>query len=400
MSYSKGTEFQDRIGKDHATGDWWFVCQRRHKSGRRVVQALGSHRRDAQVARQEHDAVHHPSVGMRRAGIFSHVADMALLPSPSEAFARYQEHIQEFVDAGRKSDRTRLHYDQARKFLFHPDSPFFRVLHADDLTQPLVDRYVAWRLRAGKTKGARLIKELKALQTALRYSSIPVTWQIRFGEIRPEKRERRTYDKDTVRRFINAMPAGSVERAFTITKIRTGMRNEELFDLRVKNVRVEEMEFQFLLRNKQSPRVHILPVVPDVIALLAPLLKGKGPEGHVFLLDGIPLREWSLRKRFIRASYVVAKGADELPGDVVNLTTYAEAAKQGRLATPPITSVGGLRHANITASTERTSNIQRVSAVIGHSSVRTTERYIIPTAEEVAARRAVAEAAAEAFPLT
>jgi integrase len=363
------------------------------------VSAVGQHKRDALVTRQEHDALHHATVNMRRAGMFKHVADAAHRPSPREAFTAYQEHISEFVSAQRKHARTERHYEQARKFLFDPDSPLFRVMASDDLSQTVIDRYVAWRLKTGKTKGARIIKELKALQTALRYSGVPFTWHIKFNEIRPEKRERRTYDKDTVRRFISAMPAGSVERAFTITKIRTGMRNEELFDLRVKNVRVENMEFQFLLRNKQNPKVHILPVVQDVIELLAPLLAGKGLEDHVFLLDGRPLAESSLRKRFIRASYMVAKTADELPGDVVNVTTYTEAAKLGRLARPPITSVGGLRHANITASTERTSNIQRVSAVIGHSSVKTTELYIVPTDEEVAARRAVAEAAAEAFPL-
>jgi integrase len=393
MGYPAGTRFKDRIGKG-SDSRWYFLCRMRHLTGPRRFLRGFVRRDEAFRFRVDHDKTHHSHGELVRGFRVGRDISSPRPEAPkrvAEVFREYVARIETLVGAGKRNPDTLRYYREMEEMLFFSvpgaksgSSPFVAWYgDAESVDQRVVDAYADWRLKWWGTRGGRIVKELNALATAYRRAEIPMRWRVKVGDISPEKRERRAFDAVTIAEFIGAMEPGSLERAFAVTKIRTGMRSKELAALRVQDVDVERLEISFTLRNKRSPRPHRIAITADLVEELRPHLVEKGAEEFVFQIQGRCIGKDSLRVRFRRAS------------DRMN----AERKRQGLKSVPVIESIAQFRHAFMTAATAATGDIFRVSQYIGHSSVLTTQRYQVLTAEQVAERRRIAEVAAEAFPL-
>jgi integrase len=218
------------------------------------------------------------------------------------------------------------------------------------------------------------VKNLKALHTLSVFTQVDAHWKIpewiTNGDPSPAAAPR---SREEIQSWFAAMEPGSLERDVVKLKVRTGIRNEEIYNLQAKHVFIREAVLRFVLRNKKRPVLHEIPLSVDVVEMLAARVAELKPSDYVFTLKGRKLRESSLRKRFLRAS---------------------ERAE----IHPPITSMGQLRHLAITAGVNAVGTRQTQVAV-GHRTVTTTERYVKPSPEDEAIRREVWNAIAQAMPL-
>jgi integrase len=400
MAYPTGVKVRGRIGrKEYSVRTrngrtekrtaYFFICQKEHANGKRFIRRA-RHRADIQAAQTTHDACEHAPAAYRDA-LSPYRAKS--VPPVGIIFDEFIAELEARVMRGEADEKTVKHYCQAQRRLFHNDSPIRYGTRPDELDEGLIQRYVTWRQalvitgRGGEkrsTQGARLVKELKALATVLRSRGLPVQWRQRRRDVRPVRRTKRLYSPEEIAAFVAAMEPGSVERAFTITKARAYMRNEELYNLTVSNVLPDEQAFCYRLRNKQGEWItHRQPVTQDVIDELRPHLAGKRPGEFVFLLNGRKLGESSLRKRFLAAS--------------ARMNERREAEGLKRFA--PITGLKDFRTTGISTAAALSGNIRAVADLIGHRSVTTTEIYKLMTPDEWAVLRSIAEAAAARLPL-
>jgi hypothetical protein len=398
MAYPTGVKVRGRIGrkeysvrtrsgKTEKRTAYFFICQKEHANGKRFIRRA-RHRADIQAVQTTHDARDHAPAAYRDA-LFPYRAKA--VPPVGILFDDFLAELQARVMRGEADEKTVKHYRQAQRRLFHNDSPIRYGTRSDEVDEGLIQRYVTWRQAlvvtvnrvSRATKGARLVKDLKALATVLRSRGLPVQWRQRRRDIRPVRRTKRLYSPEEIAAFVGAMGAGSVERAFTVAKARTCLRNEELYNLTVSNVLPDEQAFCYRLRNKQGEWItHRQPVTQDVIDELRPHLIGKRPGDFVFLLNGRKLGESSLRKRFIAASARMNERRDA----------------DGLKPFVPITGLKDFRTTGISTAAALSGNIRAVADLIGHRSVTTTEIYKLMTPDEWAVLRSIAEAAAVAVP--
>jgi integrase len=353
MTNPHNLRLRDRIGKD-AAGVHYFVCQKR---GHKRLMLRFAHKRDAETARAQHDTFFHTIAGRVLA---------------SQGIGRVHALgplVDTFLDEkSRKHPATLSHYRNHTNFLLRHFGPA-RIV--EEIDQEAVDRFVAWRLKHTATGGAAAIKDLVTLGTMLRSKGIPVHWRVKHGDIEPERSVRRSLDRGHLRRFLQALPIGSQERGFVLLKLRTAIRDVEGFDLRCRDVDIPAACIRFPLRSKRhAGRVHTFPIGADVIAALAPLMAGKGPDDYVFSLRRSKLTKASLRVRFRRAS--------ERAG-----------------IEPPICGVGQLRHEMITLAKQKL-GLKAVSEAIGHRSQATTWLYLLDDGD-METKRKMEQALAEAI---
>jgi integrase len=353
MGAPVGLKLKDRIGKFGEL--YFFVCNRRKGHPGRVVQRF-HHKRDAESARARHDTFFHTAEGRIIASRIGRIHYLGPL-------------VDTFLDEkSRKHPATLSHYRNHTNFLLRHFGPA-RIV--EEIDQEAVDRFVAWRLKHTATGGAAAIKDLVTLGTMLRSKGIPVHWRIKHGDIEPERSVRRSLDRGHLRRFLQALPIGSQERGFVLLKLRTAIRDVEGFDLRCRDVDIPAACIRFPLRSKRhAGRVHTFPIGADVIAALAPLMAGKGPDDYVFSLRRSKLTKASLRVRFRRAS--------ERAG-----------------IEPPICGVGQLRHEMITLAKQKL-GLKAVSEAIGHRSQATTWLYLLDDGD-METKRKMEQALAEAI---
>jgi site-specific recombinase XerD len=343
---------RDRIGKD-AAGVHYFVCQKR---GHKRLMLRFTHKRDAETARAQHDTFFHTVAGRVLA---------------SQGIGRVHALgplVDTFLDEkSRKHPATLSHYRNHTNFLLRHFGPA-RIV--EEIDQEAVDRFVAWRLKHTATGGAAAIKDLVTLGTMLRSKGIPVHWRIKHGDIAAKRRERIPMERARIKAFLGALAGGSPERAFVLLKLRTAIRDVEAFDLRCGDVDSHGF-IRFPLRSKRrSGRVHVFPIGADVIAALAPLMAGKGPDDYVFSLRRNKLTKASLRVRFRRAS--------ERAG-----------------IEPPICGVGQIRHEMITLAKQKL-GLKAVSEAIGHRSQATTWLYLLDDGD-METKRKMEQALADAI---
>jgi integrase len=371
MALPSGLKFKDRIALS-PDGGYWFQCQKRHR-----VRKFFRHKADAVAFRAAHDATEHTSL-LHQLGI-QRIGEHRLGDAARSRLAQ----LEEMERHGKRDPKTLKYYRDCFGWLVR----FFGdAATLENITQEEINRYPSWRASVSASQGERIRKDLRALAMLYRKNRISRKWDIPFEDIRPERRSKRVYTPAEIRTFVAALPEGSVERVFVYLKIRTYLRNEELYNLRVENVDVENRELHFILRNKSpfgTPKFHVQPVTDDVIEEVKPYLAGKGPRDYVMTLRGRKLGESSLRKRLLAASRRMneARVAAGLP------------------TLPAITALKDLRTTGITLATGVTGNIKAVSEFVGHESVTTTELYKVLTPAEREAMRRIAEASAASLPL-
>lgn len=364
-----GLKYKSRIAT--RDGRAYFVCAR---SGHGKIFRAFRSKKDAEEYRAVHDTVNHSRI-LRDLGIPQR--DSASIPDVTlgDAFDEYIKHLERLEVDGLRDPGTVQYYRGIQGFLvegFGHGAPLALIDRA------AISVYTQWRRKRTDTRGARIVKELKALQTVARWKlGAPLPWTIPHAEIRPVKRQQKTVDPSQIRQFIEAMPPRSIERAYAVVKLHTGMREVELRNLTVGAVDLGKRTVSFLLHNKGggAHELHVLPLTDDAVAVLRPLVnrKKRRVSEWVFTIQGRKLQYSSLRKRFIAAS-------------------------ENAGISPPIESIGAFRHAAVTIATN-TMGIEQVSRAIGHRSVRTTEGYLRGQASEMKRRRQVTEAIAKGLPV-
>ena len=372
MALPAKLKFKDRIAAD-PNGGYWFQCARGHR-----VRKHFKFQADAKAFRATHDATSHSPL-LRQLGIHQSRGAHRL----DEVIRERLEQLEQLESIEKRDSKTLKYYRDCFGWLV---KFFGAAATLEGISQEEIYRYILWRSRVSNTQGDRTKKDLRALAMLYRKNRVVRNWEIPLEDLRPARRAKRVYTPEEIRMFVAALPKGSLERAFVVTKIRTYMRNEEIYNLRVENVDLEALEIRFFLRNKSvfgDAKFHIQPITDDLKAEIAPFVDGKGREELVYELRGRKLGESSLRKRLLAASRRMNKKREEL----------------GLEPLPAITALKDLRTTGITLATGVTGNIKAVSEFVGHERVSTTEIYKVLTDQERKAMRQLAEAAAASLPL-
>jgi integrase len=142
-------------------------------------------------------------------------------------------------------------------------------------------------------------------------------WNVPLDEIDPKVQEKRGLTMDQTLWLLEHTPAGSVEEAVIALKMRTGIREVELADLKVRDFDPEERVINPVLRSKgrarggkQKERRHLYPLADDIVELLMPFtyestpegMQEKAPEDPLFTTRTGALQQSSLRRRLVAAS--------------------------------------------------------------------------------------------------
>jgi site-specific recombinase XerC len=354
MARPAGIKYKDRVSTKAVAGSWWFRCQCARAVSRRFAT-----RSDAVVFRSEHDALHHDGGLLRKLG----VKKLRVVPTISEVVDRYLDYVRSLEADGVRDHKTVLFYEGIGHHLKEA---------LGDVACDEFEPYDYVRSRKGKGR-ARTVKHLKALQTMLRHARQPVNWLVPVDDIRPKKKQRMKRTADELARFVAAMAPQSDERDWVVAKLRLGLRNEEMRDLRVSAYDAKERLLSFELKAKRKRLAHVvaLPDEEEIVEIFERRTRGKRPSDLVFTVDGRRVLESSFRKRFLRAS------------------------ERAKLKTP---ITGEFRHHFITAGLEGTGSPYEMMKAIGHRYVTTTLGYRLERPEVEQLRKA-ANAAASQLPL-
>jgi integrase len=311
---------------------------------------------EAKRFRTSHDVEQHGEnapVAYRRSATIGSAADELL------------DHLELLVARGKKDGKTLKDYRDLRSRLteiFGVD----RALETIDLAA--ARHYVRQRLTRGieyngrlvRTSGARVLKELKFLERLARDSNISFGWSAKKhfeDDLKEERRDatsgRRAIPAEKLVRFIASL--GGVARAFVVTKVLTGMRNEELYNLRVGDVDFESGVIRYIARAKRKRIAAVALITPEVGEVLAPLAQGSESDAWLFTCRGRKVQQSSFRKQFLKAS---AEAGISVAADLT------EGAGVG--------GVAWIRHAVMTAIRPRV-GVDAVSKYANHSSVTVTE---------------------------
>ena len=349
-------KFRNRLAS--AAGKFYFRCKKEHAPILRTFRRKS----DRETFVRDHDAEEHTDL-LRRHGVKTPKRQPL-----GQLLDEYSEHVYQLVRRGKRNPQTLYHYDYAFKYL---KRGFGEQADASAISRKAISKYIQWREETGMTKGAKTVKELRALNTALKWAEIPVI-DIPMDEIQPESVPTRIFTKDEIYRFIEKLTGPA--RAFAFTKVRTGLRSVELRAANVGDVDLDAQTIRYELRNKKKRRLVVTALPDDVIPVLRPLVDGRGPDEPLYTYRGRRLLFRTLEGQFLKASKDA--GID-----------------------PPIAAIGAMRHSYITHSVLRF-GVGLTSQAVHHDSEQTTRGYVDQIDEEVIRlQRTIANAQAELIPL-
>lgn len=284
---ASGLKFHDRVAR---TDDGFvFRCQR-VGHGEIVVQA--ALKRDIEQARTEHDASYHSSLGRRLNASGANLR----LGDGCRDFLRY---VGELEKAGKRDPKTTEFYGATCARLVEG---FGATSLIAGITVSDCRAYVLYRTRTGGSRGARVVQELKVLEKIAKDRGVQLSWRAKqfVDEVRPEKRSKRLLAKDQLVAFIQHLDKDAQD--FAIAKLRTVMRNEELYDLRVANVDLDTGLIRYVARAKRVKKERSQPIASDLRPILVERCAGKLPMAFVFTCRGRKVGQSSFRKACLRAS--------------------------------------------------------------------------------------------------
>lgn len=361
MALPSGLTWKDR--RADTGGEYFFDCVRSgHKPGQKRVRRSFADRRSRETYITRHDAHYHDeflaaSMGIERS------------PSLGDTVADFMQHIRELERDGKRDHKTVIYYrDICEKLIAHfgHDTPLATIGRRAGL------QYTKDRRDAGSTsQGARFVKELKVVRRLQKFAGLTVVWELPTEDISPVKNRRESIPIEDIRDFLAAMPQGSAERAFTLTKFLTMLRNEELYAANVGDVDLEGKVLEYCLRNKQTGEKsrHVTHLPDSLVAELRPWVEKRKADAPLFHLEGRRLGPWSLRKRFIAAG----KKATEAR---IKIDPKAKAID--------ITAIGQFRHEAATIAMDALDSTKAVSDHLDHKDEKTTRgKYRLRKRDEV-----------------
>lgn len=231
------------------------------------------------------------------------------------------------------------------------------LLSADEWDDALVSRYVAWRLSHRLTTRARrvpaephVVRDLTVLGQAFRAAHVDPAFRI------PKRLRRRGVGKRIIppeefRRWLEAMPVGSIQRTFAELLANTGMRPCDAAELRRDQVDLAARVIRFEARKTRTAiEIPISETLAQHLQAWLATETVRPMDGRLLHLDGRRIQPSTLRERFVRASK--AAGID-----------------------PPIAYPGLTRNAVIAQLLAKGIAPYLVAKLVGHSRIPTTFDY-------------------------
>jgi excisionase family DNA binding protein len=226
--------------------------------------------------------------------------------------------------------------------------PFFGDYLLSSISQLAVEQYISRRISDGVQKST-VNRELACLKKMLNKA---IDWgyldenpvrKVKFFSEKDNLKERvLTPEEET--KLLESCP--ECLRTIVLTAIHTGMRRAEVLNLRWEDVNLEKKEIK--VRKTKSGSIRTIPINETLYSMLSRLKKKKGSSGYLFNnpRTGEPFKD--VKKAF--------KGACERAG-IEGLRFH------------------DLRHTFATRLVENGADLITVKDLLGHFSVRITERY-------------------------
>ncbi len=299
-----------------------------------------------------------------------------LATTKEEALTALQEEVRREFDAEyrAKRDREKIKFDRlaevyledyakVNKKSWRDDryrieakmNPFFGEFRLDEISSLQIERYRAERLKAGVTKST-VNREITILKTMFR---LAIDWGL--AETNPVLKIRLFSEKDTAKqrvlrpeeetKLLAACPPHL--KPIVIVALHTGMRRGEILGLRWKQV---DLEAQIIrVENTKSGSNRLIPINRVLMGEFEALRASQGTSGLIFAnpRTGAPYTE-------VKKSFKAACKAAEI--------------KDLRFH--------DLRHTFATRLIEAGADIVTLKELLGHFSIRVTQRYTHPSQEQ------------------
>lgn len=354
---------------------FYFLCRKEGhvKPCPKVVGRKFPSAKDRERFIAEHNATYHTDFGRStRPALVMDDGERIILAH--EAIERYGAELNQRERNRTLDPATVIDYNNALAKLRQHIDP---ALDLERFNRSAALSYINAR-RAEGNGGSRIRRELNMIHRVAAFSGVRLNWTMeileeRHGDVlRAERRERKPITIQDALRWFGCMT--DPERTAGLTKLMTGVRNEELFAQRVGDVRVPDggwfVELHVKFRGRR--RVHWQPLPASLLARLSMLCEGRDGDDLLFTTtSGLPLTEEAISYRLMVASQKagLACACEEPSWD----DGWCVSCNLRR----PIKSWGFLRHMAITWLVYKLGP-REAQEYIGHSSVTMTERYNRP----------------------
>jgi integrase len=290
-------------------------------------------------------------------------------PTVERVMGELVDHIEKLAERGKRDQQTVRHYELCAGMLVEG---LGATTDVRDLTPSDISDYIHWRETEHRTQGSRTLKELRALNRALKRRRLPQI-DVPVDDIDPVAIEKRIYTPDQLKALISHL--SGITRAIVIFKLRTGLRQVEIRNLLVSDFDLERKVVFVGLRNKKKRKsfVHAYALADSTIDEIRPYIEGRKGEEFAFLTRGSQIR-WTHLEPDLRV-------ASRLAG-----------------ITPRVRNIGVFRSHVLTASATRI-GLALTSRAAGHRSEATTAKYLVGLLDpaEMSLRQKFAAAVEEAF---
>lgn len=387
MPRPAGLQFDDRLApwrNGHI-----FLCQRHgHRPLQRFIPGA---EKDAEQARAAHDAVYH-NAAMHQIGVRPD-ANIGIV----DLTAEWASHIARLVERGKRSRKTERHYEYMAELL----KKVFKARESlTNLAPSRISRAAADLADEIDGDGATVVKALSALRTMLAWRGYEQHWKMPLSEIDPQPADKRDLTMEQILWLLEHCPAGSVEEAVIALKMRTGMREVEITSANVEDFDPRERLIEPALRSKSPkarPRRQVYALSEDVVDLLIPFAIGRARSAPLLHIDGMRLKESSLRRRLVAAS----KRANEKLIEGFAKGELSREECERKLIDPPLRGLKPIRAEVVTLIADELT-IEDASKFVGHKDTATTERWYYKnriTAAKLEQKRRIADVLQRLSPL-
>jgi integrase len=245
-------------------------------------------------------------------------------------------------------------------------NPYFGEMYLSDITYRHVQEFVAKRQKDrvktrhnGKVSGSTINRELTTLKTLFK---LAIKWNFDIeknpvpkGKFFDESQyqRNRVLSKDEEDRLLNA--AAPYLKSILICALNTGMRYNEILTLEWANVDLDSDEGKITVQaeNSKSGKARIIPINPVLMDELKKLKEQNGYCSHVFTYKDLATKKHRPVTNIHRAFWKACKRAN-----ITDLKFH------------------DLRHCFATRLTKNSGDIVSVKSILGHSSLKTTEKYL------------------------
>lgn len=232
---------------------------------------------------------------------------------------------------------------------------YFTVVSAkyliDDITQPIIEKYLLWRLDKKNCSESDMNNHINAIK--FYYEQVLGKERMLFTLPRPKKPLQlpKVLSEAELERLFRALP-NIKHKAILLTAFSCGLRISEAVNLKIEDIDSDRMQvFVERSKGKKDRYVMLSPLLLDILRAYLRLYK-PFPKKYLFEGNspGIPISVRTAQEIFIQASVKA------------NINKHV--------------SFHCLRHSFATHLLEKGVDIRYIKDLLGHFSIKTTERYL------------------------